>query len=728
MTSNLPVSVASPNPSLPVATRDTGLALGTAAWRDLVAEGIAKVPDSCAWTPGEIWLSRDPRSGWGFGSGDDRHILIASGTRSGKGASIIIPNLCLWPGSAVVIDPKGENAMVTARRRTNGSRFCRGMGQKVRILDPFNEVKTSLDDFADLKVSFNPMDMLDPAREESIDEAARIADMIVVSENSADPFWEDSGKAIIKTLQLHVASWPDYLPRERNLLTVRRLLMAGDAETRKLMKLNSDDGDIPSGLALLFQAMQRNPAFNGIVSNAGVMFEGMLRDAPRTLMSILQVACTNTDFMESPPMQRSLARSDFSLSELKSEQQGATLYVCLPQRFMETHFRWLRLMTSLTLTEMERHAHKPACGHPVLMVLDEFPALRRMRLVENAAAQIAGFGVRMMFVVQTLAQLKDIYRDNWETLVANSGVKLFFGNDDHFTREYVSKLCGDCEVIRTTHSMSITDGLSEGHSHSSTFGSSSTYGTSVSSNATIGVNGSSSSGFSSSVSHTSSQSDTYGTNQSKSRSNTKGSAETIHKRPLLTPDEVGRYFGDRDHPAALVLVSGHQPLNLKRTNYFEDERFEDLFDSHRDHPLPPTLEESAQQRLEALKRRKAEALLEEEAARKRAEEEEAEETRKRLKAAEFEARYMERLAAKNRRQIMAAVSVAAVVFLLLGFWAAPKGCPEGFGSNISANRSGVASTLCMDAVCLLGLRTLLGSLSPICETTPPRPVRGGGNW
>lgn len=39
--------------------------------------------------------------------------------RGGKGTSIIVNNLCFWPGSAVVIDPKGENATVTAATLIN---------------------------------------------------------------------------------------------------------------------------------------------------------------------------------------------------------------------------------------------------------------------------------------------------------------------------------------------------------------------------------------------------------------------------------------------------------------------------------------------------------------------------------------------------------------------------------------------------------------------------------
>src|SRR5690606_26090574 len=107
--------------------------LGTAAWYR--AEGAAVRP----FAHGDFWLGR-LANGQPMGFRDDRHVLLTSGTRGGKGTSIIVPNLCMWPGSAVIIDPKGENAMVTARARGKGSRFCYGLKQQVRILDPFNAV------------------------------------------------------------------------------------------------------------------------------------------------------------------------------------------------------------------------------------------------------------------------------------------------------------------------------------------------------------------------------------------------------------------------------------------------------------------------------------------------------------------------------------------------------------------------------------------------------------
>ena len=64
------------------------------------------------------------QSGVGFGDVYDggngyvglptkRHFLTVAATRSGKGTSLIIPNLLHYAGSVIVIDPKGENAWDT---------------------------------------------------------------------------------------------------------------------------------------------------------------------------------------------------------------------------------------------------------------------------------------------------------------------------------------------------------------------------------------------------------------------------------------------------------------------------------------------------------------------------------------------------------------------------------------------------------------------------------------
>ena len=192
----------------------------------------------------------------------------------------------------------------------------------------------------------------------------------------------------------------------------------------------------------------------------------MLLNSPKQFESVLQVANRNTEFIDSPAMQRCLEASDFELSELKTRPEGLSLYLCLPQRYMSTHYRWLRMMIALTVTEMEKVRGQPATGHPVLMVLDEFAGLKRMEVIENAVAQIAGYGVKLFFVLQSLEQLKAVYKDNWETFLANSGLKVFFNLEDHFSRDYVSKLVGETEVIREVRSESESTSESESLSRS----------------------------------------------------------------------------------------------------------------------------------------------------------------------------------------------------------------------------------------------------------------------
>lgn len=685
--------------------------LGTARIQDgrTVAE---KYP----YEPGSFWLGR-AEDGSAIGYRDDRHICIVSGTRGGKGTSIIINNLTLWPGSAVIIDPKGENATVTAVRRGNGDwAYCEGMGQDVHVLDPFNAA--TVDDC--YRSSFNPLADLDPDSEETLEEAHRIANAIVVIKDDAkEPIWDESARTMVRGLILHVLSADEFDDHERNLVKVRELIQCGASELADcLRKLAGDRDEIPSPHLLLWKSMQDNPACAGTVARIGAQFRIMMEQSPKTLQSVLHTALTHTEFIDSPGMARVLSGEGrtFKLSELKTRREGMTLYLSLPMRQLRnTHYRWLRMMVDLTITQMEITRGRTATGHPVLMVLDEFKSLRRMEIIEDAAAQIAGFGVKIAFIVQTLAQLHETYKNGWETFLSNAGLKVFFSIDDHFSRDHISKLAGETEIIREMHSYnaseaenesrsagtshsdtashsatrgvnrsftegrssSHTDGTSqsesqsqtegesyshtEGKSHSQTSGtsgsftqssgwsrgssgsSSTSYGpngfsTSYSSGGSQGVSGGTSSSFGTSnsttdgtssstargtsfsftngISSSRSQSDTQGRSTSgtmgasyaetdgtsstngtsrtyttgTTRTTGSGRGETLHKRPLIQPDEVGRVFArieeaqDLRYPGlALVMAAGADPLIVRRTNYFEDPFFIHWFSPHPDH-------------------------------------------------------------------------------------------------------------------------------------------------
>jgi type IV secretion system protein VirD4 len=360
------------------------------------------------------------RNDRGVGSIDNRHVLTVAGSRGGKGVSLIVPNLLMYDGSAIAIDPKGELAAITARAR-------RQKGQKVIILDPF-EVSG-----AEGLGSFNPLDQLDPASPNVKDDAALIADALIIG-SEREPHFTDTARILIEAVILYTLTLEK---ADRTLVTAYRLL-AGSHPL--IMDIAHRTESKVKGRVALFKLLENcTGVFDDAVAGHGANFGQM---AERELAGVFSTALTQLKFLESGSMASVLQSSNFELSELKSGK--ATLYLCLPATRMSTHSRWLRVIINLALVAFERT--KVKVDIPVLMVLDEFPVLGHMKSVETAAGLMAGFGVKLWVVLQDLTQIKRLYRDSWETFIGNAGVSMFWSNSDKTTLDYISDKLGQTGV------------------------------------------------------------------------------------------------------------------------------------------------------------------------------------------------------------------------------------------------------------------------------------------
>lgn len=358
------------------------------------------------------------RNGRGIGSMDNRHILTVAGSRGGKGVSLIVPNLLLYDGSVLAIDPKGELARITARAR-------RQKGQKVVVLDPFAESGIA-------SGSFNPLDELDPAGKNVKDDAGQIADALIVA-NERDPHWTDSARIFIKALILFTLTMER--KEDRNLITVWRLLAGTHPAVVQVARMEKC-----SNRAALFLILKGcTEAFDGAVAGTGDSFAQM---AEREQASVFSTMLTQLEFLDSRAMEVVLQQSDVRLSELKTGK--TTLYLCLPATRMGTHARWLRVIINLALIAFERTKVKTEI--PGLMVLDEFAVLGHMKSVETAAGLMAGFGIKLWVVLQDLTQIKRLYHESWETFVGNAGLSTFWANSDKTTLDYVSDRLGQTAV------------------------------------------------------------------------------------------------------------------------------------------------------------------------------------------------------------------------------------------------------------------------------------------
>jgi type IV secretion system protein VirD4 len=383
---------------------ESDTAYGTAHWarhRDLQAAGLFD-------DQGMI-LGR--RKGKLLRYRTDKHLLTLAPNRSGKGVSAIIPNILTWPGSMLIVDPKGENAIVTARHR-------RDMGQNVHVLDPWGITGLA-------QASFNPLAALSPDSTDLVEDAALLADGLVVPGSKLDDeFWNGEARSLIAGLIMHLVTTE--MPENRHLGTLRHWLTLGETE-----------------LADLLDDMNDNHAAADLVSRTA---RRILQKTDRERSSVISTAQAQTNFLDSPRMDEVLKTSSFGLDELKSGK--TTIYLVLPADRLATHNRWLRLIVGMTLTALARDRRVPK--HAVVLLLDEFAALGRLQTVETAMGLMAGYGALLWPILQDLSQLQDLYPNRWRSFLANAGVLQAFGVNDLGTAEYLSKMLGQ-RTIKIQH-------------------------------------------------------------------------------------------------------------------------------------------------------------------------------------------------------------------------------------------------------------------------------------
>jgi type IV secretion system protein VirD4 len=377
-----------------------------------------------AFVPGQIILGKFAHRY--IGHLDDRPMVTAAGARAGKTSTVLEPNLYLYPGSMLVLDPKGELSRTAM--------FRRALGHDVHVLDPFGGSSAS----------FNALAELNPESIEIIDDVLALANALIVDEGDArSRHWNESAKTLLLGIILLTLTLES---GERNLVTVRELLTLTypplvRALRRKAEQARSDPNSEKHfdqhrfGVEKLLEAMAcKEGLFGGILMAIGNRFLGTPHNERG---SIFSTAATQTSFLDSLPLRKISRRSSFRLASLRGDRP-TTIYLSLPVGRMESHFRWLRLIVQMACTVLEQMGTYPRDRPPILFMMEEFATLGHMEIMERAAAYFPGFGVKLWAILQDVTQLQRYYKTSWETFLGNAGLVQCFANGDEATLSYIA--------------------------------------------------------------------------------------------------------------------------------------------------------------------------------------------------------------------------------------------------------------------------------------------------
>lgn len=347
--------------------------------------------------------------------GGERHIVTFATNGSGKQTTMTLPAILQDRGSALIVDPKGQHAAVTARARVRA-------GHAVKILDPFDLMGRLQGVHPDVKacrVGYNPLTFLNPKSPFYATEVAQLAEGLLKYNQHESAHWVDAGRSLISALIMAEV--------EGNKKK------ASFARVRAFFGQSYDEQKV----ALTQLAEAGGPLIRNKI--------GTFRTFSEEVGSIINSAKTQTDFLDDPLIAKCLSKTGFKFADMK--QKPMTVYLVLPTKMLGTHSRWMRLIVSSALNSL---LEMP--GDPVLFLLDEFAQIGRLEAIETTFAAARGYGVKFWLMLQDLPQLKTLYPERWESFVGNAGVTQIFTPNDMTTAEYFSKRIGSHTITRENKS------------------------------------------------------------------------------------------------------------------------------------------------------------------------------------------------------------------------------------------------------------------------------------
>ena len=354
------------------------------------------------------------------------HVLTYAPTRSGKGVGLVVPTLLSWPASAVITDLKGELWELTA-----GWRQTHAHNQVLR----FEPASISGG------VGWNPLDEIRVGTENEVGDVQNLATLIVDPDGKGlDSHWQKTAFALLVGVILHAL----YKARDEGTPAT---LPSVDA---MLADPNRDIGELWMEMATYGHANgQNHPA---IASAARDMMDRPEEEAG----SVLSTAKSYLALYRDPVVARNVSTSEFRIKDLMHHDDPVSLYL-VTQPTDKARLRPLvrvlvNMIVRLLAEPMDFENGRPVAHyrHRLLMMLDEFPSLGKLEILQESLAFAAGYGIKCYLICQDLNQLKsrETGYGHDESITSNCHVQNAFPPNRVETAEHLARLTGQTTIVK----------------------------------------------------------------------------------------------------------------------------------------------------------------------------------------------------------------------------------------------------------------------------------------
>jgi type IV secretion system protein VirD4 len=367
-------------------------------------------------------------------------VLLAAPARSGKGVSVVIPNLLSYTGSVVVLDIKRENYAITAG-------FRRAHGQEVYLFDPFAEDGRTH--------RFNPLSAIS-------DGLFRVGDILAIGYalyplGGHDDFWKDQARNLFLGIVLLLSEWRDARRTGKGESIPDYPVTMGE-----VLRQSSGHG-MPVKGYLQRALVQHRTLLTGACVDALNRF---LSNDDKVLASILATFHAPLTIWANPIVDAATSANDFDLRDVR--RRPMSVYIGITPDHLSEAALLVNLVFSqlVNLNTKQLPEADPTLRFQCLLLLDEMTAIGKIHIIARAVAYMAGYNLRLLSVVQSIAQLESVYgRADARTFLTNHAMQILYAPREQKDANDYSEMLGT--FTDQSHSVSRPNSMFGGRAGSS---------------------------------------------------------------------------------------------------------------------------------------------------------------------------------------------------------------------------------------------------------------------
>lgn len=412
--------------------------------------------------------------------GGSQHVIMSAPTRSGKGVGVVIPNLLTWPDSVVVLDIKQENHAITSGYRRKHGQPCylfnpAASDYRSHRYNPLSYISEDpnfrIDDIQKIANMLFPdqagtdviwtatpralflgvvlylletpgkMVTLGQVLRETLadgDGSKYFANIINVRALGARIKQASNTEAAqqalrdIETVLADKSKAPDHHPRMAEMAVWAYLSKPyREAIERKIDELRASGGKTPDLLPMLDAI-----PFDRASADVGVALSGT---CVRAINSYTSIASENTragvmtsfrsrlELWNNPLVDAATSGNDFDLRDVRKRRMSIYLGVTPDNLDRMAPLLNLFFQQLIDLNTRELPEFNPALKYQCLLLPDEFTAMGKIHVLAKGISYIAGYGLRMLPIIQSPAQLVEVYGEHAaETFKTNHALQIVF--------------------------------------------------------------------------------------------------------------------------------------------------------------------------------------------------------------------------------------------------------------------------------------------------------------